>query len=71
MSNTPVPRPCLELGVCQNRKPLCDDCVERPTRLAPGVIEGPYRRQSTGKGLVMQAKHVLREMAAYLMRPYP
>lgn len=24
--------PCLELGLCQNRKPLCDDCIERPLR---------------------------------------
>ncbi len=71
MSKTPVPRPCLELGVCQNRRPLCDDCVESPKRLAPGVIEGPYRRQAAGKGLVLKAKHVLSEMAAYLMTPYP
>lgn len=23
---------CLELGLCQNKKPLCDDCEERPLR---------------------------------------
>jgi len=64
MSQTPVPRPCLELGVCQNRKPLCDACVERPLRLAPGVIEGPARREGT-------VSKLLRDMVAYLMRPYP
>jgi hypothetical protein len=73
-----LPRACMELGVCQSRKPACADCEEpvhrthvkptcnelglcqaqfgrtpcegcneRPLRLAPGVIEGPYHR--TGK----------------------
>lgn len=73
-----TPRPCLELGVCQSRKPRCEGCAERPQlvatparlscnelglcqaqfghtpcegcderplRLAPGVVEGPYRRE--------------------------
>ena len=32
-------RSCLDLGVCQGRRPACADC-ERP--FAPGVIDGPH-----------------------------
>lgn len=42
-------RTCDELGLCQNRKPLCPGCTCHDTRLqghgvynfAPGVIDGP------------------------------
>lgn len=45
-----APRPCLELGVCQNRKPLCDDCLNRPLQsvrhyFAPGVIEHSSKKR--------------------------
>lgn len=59
-----LPRPCLELGVCQNRKPMCKDCEGHPVRLAPGVIEGPFRRES-------QARNVLGRLVAWLMGPMP
>lgn len=35
-------RSCNELGVCQCRKPACQGCS---WKLAPGVIDGPYRRR--------------------------
>lgn len=34
-------RTCMELGVCQHRSPPCVDCEYS---LAPGVIDGPFRR---------------------------
>lgn len=34
-------RSCFELGVCQGRKPACSGCS---WQLAPGVIDGPYKR---------------------------
>lgn len=45
-------RTCHELGVCQARVHACTDCPERyrimlpRPYLAPGVIDGPYRRAS-------------------------
>ena len=71
MNKTPVPRPCLELGVCQSRRPACEGCKPHLAPLAPGVIDGPYRKPLAAKGLVLKAKDALGEMVAYLMRPYP
>lgn len=64
-------RTCLELGLCQNRKPLCDDCLERPLRLAPGVVDGPFRRRQTAAVWAHKAGDGLRAVAAYLMGPHP
>lgn len=64
---TRTPRPCLELGVCQHRKPACIGCPPapyNPVALAPGVIDGPYRRES-------KVGAALRTLVAYLMRPHP
>lgn len=65
-SLTRIPRPCLELGVCQNRKPMCKDCEGHPLRLAPGVIviEGPYHRES-------QTRSLFGRLVAWLMGPIP
>lgn len=71
MSNTRVPRPCLELGVCQNRKPLCQDCVERHIRLAPGVIQGPYNRTSKVREWTQIVRKGSRLVVGYLMGPNP
>lgn len=77
-SPTRAPRPCLELGVCQNRRPACADCEVRPVILAPGVIDGPYRRETLAdrahqeaKNAVKSAKDALRLVTAYLMGPHP
>lgn len=64
-------RTCLELGVCQNRRPLCDDCPERPLRLAPGVIDGPYRKDTPVTTWAKNASKALRPLVAYLMGPHP
>lgn len=45
-----VPRPCLELGVCQSRRPSCTGCESQPLQLVPGVIDGPYRREGRTSG---------------------
>jgi hypothetical protein len=66
-----TPRTCMELGVCQNRKPLCADCIERPLQLAPGVIDGPYRRETLVATWARNAAQALRPLAAYLMGPRP
>ena len=61
---------CNELGVCQACVPACTDCPERyrimlpRPYLAPGVIDGPYRRPSP-------VATVLKATAAYLMGPHP
>jgi hypothetical protein len=64
-------RTCLELGLCQNRKPLCDDCLERPLRLAPGVVDGPFRRQRAATIWARKAGGSLRTLVAWLMGPHP
>jgi hypothetical protein len=65
------PRPCLELGVCQNRRPLCDDCIERPLRFAPGVIDGPHRARHHLQAIGRNTSKVLRNVCAWLMGPSP
>lgn len=67
VASKPVPRPCLELGVCQNRKPLCDECVERPLRLAPGVVDGPYRSKPKVGDVIQQTTNAMRGFRAFLM----
>jgi hypothetical protein len=67
---TTVPRTCHALGVCQDRMPLCDDCLERPRahraglHLATGVIDGPYRRAAP-------VATALKATVARLMGPRP
>ena len=79
---TRVPRACLELGVCQSRRPACRACTAPapcpPGALAPGVLDGPYRRQTTmdraqeeAATALQSAKDALRQVAAYLMGPRP
>lgn len=41
--NTAEGRSCFELGLCQAKSPACSGC---DWKLAPGVIDGPYRRYS-------------------------
>lgn len=60
---------CHELGVCQSRTPACPDC--NTLRLAPGVIEGPYRRESPVTIWSEKALQALRPLAAYLMGAHP
>jgi|GEM_PF-3083935 len=60
---------CNELGVCQSRTPACPDCTA--LRLAPGVIDGPYRRESPVTTWAKNATQALRPLAAYLMGPNP
>ena len=61
---------CHELGVCQARVPACTDCPERyrimlpRPYLAPGVIDGPYRRADP-------VATVLKAATAWLMGPHP
>lgn len=70
-------RTCHELGVCQARVPACTDCPERyrimlpRPYLAPGVIDGPYRRESPVTAWTAKAMQALRPLAAYLMGPHP
>lgn len=69
-------RTCFELGVCQARKPRCVDCEEPRLLLAPGVIEGPYRRTSNLVSRMPQiwppkASAALSNLAAWLMGPHP
>lgn len=65
-------RTCLELGLCQNRRPLCDDCMERPLhRFAPGVIDGPYRRESRARVAARKAGAGIGLVVAWLMGPHP
>lgn len=71
-------RTCFQLGVCQARKPRCVDCEGPRLLLAPGVIDGPYRHQTTvdraqreALRSVQAAKDALRMVAAYLMGPHP
>ena len=83
-----LPRSCMELGVCQSRTPACNGCDHpareklatppAPMRLAPGVIDGPYRREtSAGRALqeaanaLQLAKDALRLVTAYLTGPHP
>lgn len=40
-------RTCMELGLCQHRSPPCEDCEYT---LAPGVIDGPFRRPRASRG---------------------
>jgi hypothetical protein len=61
---------CHELGVCQARIPACTDCPERyrimlpRPYLAPGVIDGPYRRAAP-------VATALKVATAWLMGPHP
>ncbi|QDL55921.1 hypothetical protein [Rhodoferax aquaticus] len=66
-----TPRTCLELGLCQNRKPACADCEVRPMPFAPGVIDGPYRRQSPVRAFMGKANAAMADVAAWLMGPHP
>jgi len=76
-AQTPIPAPvrrprsCMELGVCQSRTPACHDCEPRAMFLAPGVIDGPYRRTSVPAVWTRSASKALRMVVDYLMRPYP
>lgn len=65
-------RQCHELGVCQ--APACPTCprLARPApRLAPGVIDGPYRRKHPVAVWAQHASAALRPVVAYLMGPHP
>lgn len=64
-------RTCLELGLCQGRTPACPDCNTTLLRLAPGVIDGPYRREAPVTTWAKHATQALRPLAAYLMGPQP
>lgn len=72
---TRVPRACLELGVCQSRRPACGACTAPapcpPGALAPGVLDGPYRRPSAAQQVLQRGAQVMRQVAAYLMGPRP
>lgn len=37
-------RTCDQLGLCQHRTPACTGCA---WRLAPGTVEGPFKRKPT------------------------
>ncbi|HCY15603.1 MAG: hypothetical protein A2Z93_06230 [Curvibacter sp. GWA2_64_110] len=61
------------MGLCQAQfgRPPCADCEERPLRLAPGVVDGPFRCQRTAAVWVRKASDGLRTVVAYLMGPHP
>ena len=80
---------CHQLGVCADREPGCADCpYSGPlgTRralantgpvlgeLAPGVLDGPYRRPSVAGAVTIRFKQgaaALSPLAAWLMGPHP
>lgn len=62
-------RTCDELGVCQSRTPACPACNSAALRLAPGVIDGPYRREAPVTTWAKGAAQALRPLAGYLMGP--
>lgn len=63
---------CLELGVCQAHTPRCPDCEDSaPLRLAPGVIEGPYKRKLRLRELARKVRKSIGPLAAWLMGPHP
>lgn len=68
-----APRTCLELGLCQAQfgRPSCADCEPQPAPFAPGVIDGPYRRQSPLRAYMGKARSVMTDVAAWLMGPHP
>lgn len=74
-----VPRPCMELGVCQSRRLACHGCdwhkpaaaAIAPITFAPGVIDGPYSREARPVIWAKNASTALRMVVDYLMRPYP
>lgn len=76
-----LPRPCMELGVCQSRTPACHGCGHHvrplqalpatPMRLAPGVIDGPYQREKPLTVWVRKAAQALTPVTAYLTGPQP
>lgn len=72
---TRVPHACLELGVCQSRRPACRACTAPapcpPGTLAPGVLDGPYSRPSAAQQALQRGAQVMRQVAAYLMGPRP
>jgi hypothetical protein len=68
---TRMPRTCLELGICQSRKPACADCEAHPMPFAPGVIDGPYRRHSPVRAFMGKANAAIADVAAWLMGPHP
>lgn len=41
MNTKHMPQSCYALGSCQRLKPACEGCT---WKLAPGVVEGPFRR---------------------------
>lgn len=81
---THAPRTCQELGLCQAQfgRQRCSECDYEgdgnPLKLAPGVIDGPYRRATQADRALHEAtkalesaKDALRLVAAYLMGPRP
>jgi hypothetical protein len=76
-----LPRPCMELGVCQSRTPACSGCDHpareklatppAPMRLAPSVIDGPYCREKPLTVWAQKAATALKQVASYLMGPTP
>lgn len=64
-------RTCNELGVCQSRTPACPACNSSTLRLAPGMVDGPYRRESPATTWAKGAAQALRTLAAYLMGSHP
>lgn len=68
---TRMPRPCLELGVCQSRKPACADCDGQALQLAPGVLDGPYSRPSKVREWVQIASKGTRLVVGYLKGTHP
>jgi hypothetical protein len=41
MNTKHMPQSCYALGNCQRLKPACEGCT---WKLAPGVVEGPFKR---------------------------
>lgn len=66
-----VARTCLELGVCQGRKPACADCETQTLKLAPGVIDGPYNRPSKAREWAQIVRKGTRLVVGYLRGPSP
>lgn len=73
-------RTCPELGLCQAQfgRPHCVDCEPRQIRFAPGVIDGPCRREAQVDRALQEAANALQSakdalclVAAYLMGPHP
>ena len=77
---------CDQLGVCADREPGCKACpyvvklagqadVRRPEppalRLAPDVLDGPYRRDSAVTITFKAGAAALSPLAAWLLGPRP